>query len=105
MPQKTPLDDFLAWRMDVEGNQRAIAESKRATLYTLRKVLSDCAAFLPTVDPVECGDRLETCYRLRWSDGGDGVSIYGPGKPMSQAEIKDHFRRRIEAEIAKRAAA
>ena len=107
-PEKTPLADFLAWRMDVEANQRAIAESNKVRHRTLQLTLSTCAELLMDEPPVEYGDRLETHYRLRWRDGGvdgdDRVWVYGP-RSMSQTELEDYFKRQIEVQIAKRAAA
>jgi hypothetical protein len=56
--------------------------------------------------PLKLGDRIETTYVARWANPRQGedprIYINGRNRPMTGAELEQHFRQQIEQAVANR---
>jgi len=97
MPEKTPVADWITWRMDVDAGQSEILalEQKEENI-----AQSIAVAFFCSVGSAKkFGDHVALGYRVTCYRTGKQFWMWGADRQMKDGEIEAFFRRQIETNL------
>ena len=97
MPEKTPINDFLARRMDIDACQKEIAAKEQEEKSIAERITGP---FGSVISVNKFGDRLSAGYRVSCNIPDREFWIWGADRPMNKAEVENHFLQQMADHLA-----